>query len=178
VPLPPSVSAQVQQQLAGTKALASVLAATSSAAGLGGGIGGALAQYSSKMTSFASLVMRPRLLICGPAGSGQEHLAAALLHALEGLPVHALGLPSLLSDPGARSLEEAVVHAVVEARRAAPAILFLPHLHVGTYGPAPSGTLLYVLACLSCWCLWWLPNMQLSGGFIRQCSSAKLALSY
>ncbi len=57
-------------------------------------------------------------------------MAAALLHALDGLPVHALGLPSLLSDPGARSLEEAVVHAVVEARRAAPAILFLPHLQV------------------------------------------------
>lgn len=29
-----------------------------------------------------------------------------------------------------RSPEEALVHAVVEARRAAPAILFLPHLQV------------------------------------------------
>lgn len=132
--LPATVPAQVQQQLAGAKALAAVLAAgsSSSAAAPGGG-GGVPVQLSSRLSSFASLVMRPRLLICGPPGSGQEHLAAALLHALEGLPVHALGLPSLLSDPGARSLEEAVVHAVVEARRAAPAILFLPHLHVSTY---------------------------------------------
>ena len=30
-----------------------------------------------------------------------------------------------------RSAEEAVVHALIEARRAAPAILYLPHLQVG-----------------------------------------------
>ena len=46
--------------------------------------------------------MRPRLLICGAEGSGQAHLAPALLYALEGLPVHAIGLPSLLSDASAR----------------------------------------------------------------------------
>jgi SpoVK/Ycf46/Vps4 family AAA+-type ATPase len=45
---------------------------------------------------------RPRLLLAGREGAGQAHLAPALLHALEGLPVHALGLPSLLSDAGAR----------------------------------------------------------------------------
>jgi hypothetical protein len=75
-------------------------------------------------------VQRPRLLICGPEGTGQAHLGPAVLYALEGLPVHAIGLPSLLSDAGARAPEEALVHAVVEARRAAPAVLFLPHLQV------------------------------------------------
>eukprot|EP00798_Chlamydomonas_sp_ICE-L_P030291 gene30291-35279_t len=75
-------------------------------------------------------VLRPRLLICGAEGSGQHHLAPALLYALEGLPVHAVGLPSLLSDPGSRSLEEALVHAFMEARRAAPALLFLPHIQL------------------------------------------------
>ncbi len=54
----------------------------------------------------------------------------AVLHALEGLPVHAIGLPSLLADPSARCVEEALVHAFVEARRAAPAVLYLPHLQV------------------------------------------------
>jgi len=49
-------------------------------------------------------VQRPRLLICGEEGSGQSHLGPALLYALEGLPVHALGLPSLLSDASARSV--------------------------------------------------------------------------
>jgi len=48
------------------------------------------------------LVQRPRLLICGAEGAGQSHLAPALLHALEGLPIHAIGLPSLLADAGAR----------------------------------------------------------------------------
>ena len=47
-------------------------------------------------------VQRPRLLICGAEGAGQGHLGPALLYALEGVPVHALGLPSLLSDASAR----------------------------------------------------------------------------
>lgn len=79
-------------------------------------------------------VQRPRLLVCGPEGTGQAHLGPAILYALEGLPVHAIGLPSLLSDAGARAPEEALVHAVVEARRAAPAVLFLPHLQVHRSG--------------------------------------------
>lgn len=79
-------------------------------------------------------VQRPRLLVCGPEGTGQAHLGPALLYALEGLPVHAIGLPSLLSDAGARAPEEALVHAVVEARRAAPAVLFLPHLQARVGG--------------------------------------------
>jgi len=48
---------------------------------------------------------------------------------VEAFPVHAIGLPSLLAD-GGRSAEEALVGAVTEARRAAPAILFLPHLRL------------------------------------------------
>lgn len=46
--------------------------------------------------------MQPRLLLCGADGAGQRHLAPAVLYALEGLPVHALGLPALLSDASAR----------------------------------------------------------------------------
>lgn len=49
-----------------------------------------------------SLVQRPRLLVCGAEGSGQSHLAPGLLHALEGLPIHSVSLPSLLADAGAR----------------------------------------------------------------------------
>lgn len=75
-------------------------------------------------------VLRPRILIYGQEGSGQNHLGPALLYALEGLPVHGIGLPSLLSDAGARSAEEALVHAMIEARRCAPAIVYLPHLQL------------------------------------------------
>ncbi len=101
---------------------------------LGGGadLGGAssLGGVFSWATGASLGVQRPRLLVCGPEGTGQAHLGPAVLYALEGLPVHAIGLPSLLSDAGARAPEEALVHAVVEARRAAPAVLFLPHLQV------------------------------------------------
>lgn len=41
---------------------------------------------------------RPRLLLAGPPGSGQtSHLAPALLHHLDKLPVHRLDLPTLYS---------------------------------------------------------------------------------
>jgi hypothetical protein len=45
---------------------------------------------------------RPRVLLAGPAGSGQQQLGAAVLAALEGLPVHAIGLPNLLASAGSR----------------------------------------------------------------------------
>lgn len=41
---------------------------------------------------------RPRLLLAGAPGSGQSsHLAPALLHHLDKLPVHRLDLPTLYS---------------------------------------------------------------------------------
>jgi hypothetical protein len=47
-------------------------------------------------------VLQPRVLVSGAEGSGQDHLVPALLQALEGLPVHSIGLPALLSDASAR----------------------------------------------------------------------------
>jgi SpoVK/Ycf46/Vps4 family AAA+-type ATPase len=94
----------------------------------GGGGAGAGAAPALAGGAWAAAPRRPRLLVAGPPGCGQAHLGPALLHALEGLPHHGISLPALLSDPGARSPEEALVHAVAEARRAAPAVLFLPHL--------------------------------------------------
>ena len=38
----------------------------------------------------------PRLLVCGESGSGQAHIAPALLHALEQFAVHAISLPALI----------------------------------------------------------------------------------
>lgn len=92
-------------------------AAVAFGCGAGGAIvpGGALGALLSRLPSF--LVSRPRLLLCGPPACGQAQLAAALLYALEGLPAHAIGLPALLANPGARSPEEALVWAFVEARR-------------------------------------------------------------
>ena len=50
--------------------------------------------------------------------------------------------------PSARSLEEALVHAFVEARRSVPAVLFLPHLE-GWWRTAPPA----LKACLTQVCV-------------------------
>ena len=71
-----------------------------------------------------------RLLITGDEGQGQVYIGSALLHALEAFPCHPIGLPTLLADDMARSPEEALVRRITEARRAAPAVLFLPHLQM------------------------------------------------
>ncbi|KAK9862444.1 hypothetical protein WJX84_000192, partial [Apatococcus fuscideae] len=63
------------------------------------------------MLALAEQQQQPRVLLCGPVGAGQAYLGPALLHALEGLPVHALGLPSLLADANSRSPEEALMLA-------------------------------------------------------------------
>ncbi|XWS35245.1 hypothetical protein CRYUN_Cryun21dG0109400 [Craigia yunnanensis] len=85
------------------------------------------------MLSYGSaipLVYRPRLLLCGSDGSGLDHVGPAILHELEKFPVHSLGLPSLLSDPSAKTPEEAVVHIFGEARRATPSILYIPQFNL------------------------------------------------
>ncbi|KAJ4905020.1 ATPase family AAA domain-containing protein [Raphanus sativus] len=81
------------------------------------------------MLSFGSaipLFYRPRLLLLGGEGVGLDHLGPAILHELEKFPIHSLGLPSLLSDPGAKTPEEALVHIFSEARRTTPSILYIP----------------------------------------------------
>lgn len=85
------------------------------------------------MLSYGSaipLVYRPRLLLCGGEGTGLDHLGPAVLHELEKFPVHSLGLPSLLSDPSAKTPEEALVHIFGEARRTTPSIVYLPQFDV------------------------------------------------
>lgn len=85
------------------------------------------------MLSYGSaipLVYRPRLLLCGGEEFGLDHLGPAILHQLEKFPVHSLGLPSLLSDPSAKTPEEALVHIFGEARRTTPSILYIPQFHL------------------------------------------------
>lgn len=76
------------------------------------------------------LVYRPRLLICGGESVGLDHVGPAVLHELEKFSVHSLGLPSLLSDPSAKTPEEALVHIFGEAKRTTPSILYIPQFHL------------------------------------------------
>ncbi|XP_078130289.1 ATPase family AAA domain-containing protein 2B isoform X1 [Sander vitreus] len=71
---------------------------------------------------------RPRLLLTGPPGSGQSsHLAPALLHHLDKLPVHLLDLPTLYSV-SAKTPEESCAQVFREARRSVPSVVFMPHI--------------------------------------------------
>ncbi|KAI9675126.1 MAG: hypothetical protein M1817_001534 [Caeruleum heppii] len=74
-----------------------------------------------------SRVFRPRLLIRGAPGMGQQYLAGALLNHFEGLHVQSFDLPTLLSD-STRSPEAAVVQLFAEVRRHKPGVIYIPNV--------------------------------------------------
>ncbi|XP_071499622.1 ATPase family AAA domain-containing protein 2-like [Diadema antillarum] len=72
---------------------------------------------------------RPRFLITGKTGMGQSsHLAPALLHHMERLPVHCLDLPALYAC-SAKTPEESCAQVFREARRTSPSIIYIPHVN-------------------------------------------------
>ncbi|KAJ5782224.1 ATPase AAA-type core [Penicillium paradoxum] len=93
-----------------------------------------------------SRVFRPRLLLRGPHGMGQQYLAGALLHVFEGLHVQAFDLPTLLSD-STRSPEAAVIQLFTEVKRHKPSVIYIPNIHLWfqTVGPAVISTFLGLL---------------------------------
>ncbi|KAF6144858.1 hypothetical protein GIB67_001869 [Kingdonia uniflora] len=71
---------------------------------------------------------KPRLLILGNEDAGLDHVGPAVLHELEGFPVHYLGMESLIYDPhGGKSPEVALIRICLEAKRTMPSIIYLPH---------------------------------------------------
>jgi len=74
-----------------------------------------------------SRVFRPRLLIRGSQGMGQQYVAAALLHHFEGLHVQSFDLPTLLSD-STRSPEATVVQLFAEVKRHKPSVIYIPNV--------------------------------------------------
>ncbi|KAJ7062867.1 AAA-domain-containing protein [Mycena amicta] len=92
-----------------------------------GGEAGALDREMT-MQSMASLrLYRPRVVLHGAPGMGQSFVGAAALHHLEGYHVQSLELGALLSD-SARTPEAAIVQLFVEAKRHAPAVIYIPAL--------------------------------------------------
>ncbi|KAM4687876.1 ATPase family AAA domain-containing protein 2 isoform 2-T2 [Discoglossus pictus] len=73
---------------------------------------------------------RPRLLLSGKPGFGQgSHLAPAVIHALEKFTVYTMDL-AVLFGVGATSPEETCAQLFREAKRTAPSILYIPHMHL------------------------------------------------
>lgn len=77
----------------------------------------------------SSRIFRPRLLITGLQGMGQQYLGAALLSKIEGLHVQSFDLPTILED-SARSPEAAITQLFTEVRRHRPSIIYIPAVDV------------------------------------------------
>ncbi|KAK0748703.1 hypothetical protein B0T21DRAFT_278084 [Apiosordaria backusii] len=75
-----------------------------------------------------SRIFRPRLLISGLPGMGQNYLAAAMLHHLEGVHVENMDVSSLLGD--GRPAEQVIASRFVEVKRHKPAVIFIPNVDV------------------------------------------------
>ncbi|KAJ5757818.1 uncharacterized protein N7511_006512 [Penicillium nucicola] len=93
-----------------------------------------------------SRVFRPRLLLRGSHGMGQQYLASALLHVFEGLHVQAFDLPTLLSD-STRSPEATIIQLFTEVKRHKPSVIYIPNIQlwVQTVGPAVISTFVGLL---------------------------------
>ncbi|KAK3380216.1 hypothetical protein B0T24DRAFT_186447 [Lasiosphaeria ovina] len=75
-----------------------------------------------------SRIFRPRLLICGVPGMGQNYLAGAVLHHMEGVHVQTMDLATLLGD--GRPLEQVIVSLFTEVKRHRPSIIYVPNIDV------------------------------------------------
>ncbi|KAI0052664.1 AAA-domain-containing protein [Auriscalpium vulgare] len=71
---------------------------------------------------------RPRILLHGLVGMGQNYVGAAALHLLEGYHVQNLDLGTLHSD-ATRTTEAAIVQLFVEAKRHQPSVIYIPSLY-------------------------------------------------
>lgn len=82
------------------------------------------------MTDFENArVFRPRLLIHGSAGMGQNYIAAAILHHFEKVHVQSFALATLMGD-ATKSIEAAIVQSFVEVKRRKPSVIFIPEIEV------------------------------------------------
>ncbi|KAK4547184.1 hypothetical protein LTR36_001405 [Oleoguttula mirabilis] len=77
----------------------------------------------------SSRIFRPRLLIRGSPGMGQQYLGAALLSRFEGLHVQSFDLATLMKD-STRSPEAAIVQLFEEVKRHKPSVIYLPNVDI------------------------------------------------
>ncbi|KAH3679953.1 hypothetical protein WICMUC_000696 [Wickerhamomyces mucosus] len=76
-----------------------------------------------------SRVHRPRLLICGEPGNGQQYLGSAVLNHLEGFNIQSLDLSSVFGDT-TRTAENVIIQSFIEAKRHKPSVIFIPSIDI------------------------------------------------
>ncbi|KAG5359879.1 putative AAA domain-containing protein [Yarrowia sp. C11] len=74
-----------------------------------------------------SRTCRPKLLITGDTGMGQQYIGSALLHHLEGFHIQQLDLGSLYAD-SSRTVEATLAQIITESRRHAQSVLYIPNI--------------------------------------------------
>ncbi|CAR21745.1 chromatin segregase YTA7 [Lachancea thermotolerans CBS 6340] len=74
-------------------------------------------------------VCKPRLIVTGSRGNGQQYVGAAILHYLEDFNMQMLDVGTLASD-STRSFETAIVQIFTEARRRQPSVLYIPNSEI------------------------------------------------
>ncbi|SCU79573.1 LADA_0B01618g1_1 [Lachancea dasiensis] len=72
---------------------------------------------------------KPRLVVTGIRGNGQQYIGAAILHSLEDINIQMLDIANLVSE-STRSIEAAVVQVFSEARRRQPSVLYIPNIDI------------------------------------------------
>ncbi|KAH3667376.1 hypothetical protein OGAPHI_003025 [Ogataea philodendri] len=72
-------------------------------------------------------VFKPRLLITGHKGDGQEYIANAVLHSFEGFNVQTLDFAKLYTDSSI-SPENVVIQLFQELKRHKPSVLYVPYI--------------------------------------------------
>ena len=96
-----------------------------------------------------SRVYRPRFLIEGRQGMGQNYLAAAVLNQFEGMHVQAFDLPTLHGD-SASSPEATMIRLFADAKLRMPSVIYLPNVQdwYHNVGPGVVSTFLGLLRSL------------------------------
>ncbi|KAG8627598.1 hypothetical protein KVT40_005081 [Elsinoe batatas] len=74
-------------------------------------------------------IFRPRLLIAGRQGMGQQYLGAALLNKFDGLYVSNFDLSNIYKD-STRSAEAAIVQMFEEVKRHKPSVIYIPNVDI------------------------------------------------
>lgn len=93
-----------------------------------------------------SRVFRPRLLVHGAPGMGQQYLGAAILHHLEGYHIQPFDLGTVLSD-STKTPEAMMVQLLVEVKRHTPSVIYIPNIDswFATMSPVAKSTFISFL---------------------------------
>uniref|UniRef100_A0A8C6WDA5 ATPase family AAA domain-containing protein 2 n=1 Tax=Nannospalax galili TaxID=1026970 RepID=A0A8C6WDA5_NANGA len=103
--------------------------------------------HLNRNACYQPMSFRPRILIVGEPGFGQgSHLAPAVIHALEKFTVYTLDIP-VLFGVSTTSPEETCSQLIREAKRTAPSIVYVPHIHLWweIVGPTLKATFITLL---------------------------------